>query len=84
MSAVAIGVVLFIALLLFLYIWLFIFIHGSAPMGRKYDAFVFTISSPTGMADFVKTVFSFGYLKSSFKRFCRSVVPESSTYEQKF
>lgn len=56
---------------LFLHIWLFVFTHGSAPSGKPYDDFVMKLSSPTGMVNFVRTVFTFGYLKLSFKRFLR-------------
>eukprot|EP01031_Cornospumella_fuschlensis_P046488 gene46488-56926_t len=57
------------ALGLFIYIFIFIFISGSKSTGQVYDKFVMDICSPKGDGAFIKTVFTYGYFKRSFKRF---------------
>lgn len=65
------GVILLFSLLVFLYIWLFLLLY-RAPKGTPYDNFVFHMSSPKSQSHFVKTLFTFGYLKTSFAMFCRA------------
>jgi hypothetical protein len=54
---------------LFLYIFLFIFLSGEGNRGRAYDKFIMAICSPQGDGAFFMTVFTFGYLKRTWKRF---------------
>lgn len=56
---------------LFVYIFLFIFLSGPEARSKAYDKFVMEICSPNGDFAFIKTVFTFGYFKRSFKRFCQ-------------
>jgi hypothetical protein len=66
-----VGIPLLLLLLagILLYIFAFIFLSGSKATGAAYDAFVMDICSPNGDKAFIRTVFTWGYFKRSFKQF---------------
>lgn len=66
--------------IIFLHGWTFILTHGSTPSKDKsYNQFVMRVSSPRGAFDFIKSLFSYGYLKLSFgmmvKHYMNLVLP---------
>lgn len=50
------------------YIWWFIFLIGTGASGKQYDNFVMQTCSPKGYEAFMKTTYTWGYFKRSFKR----------------
>jgi hypothetical protein len=57
-------------LLSFVYIWTFIFISGSRHTGKPNDELIMRLCSK-GNTSFAQTLFTWGYLKRSFKNFYR-------------
>lgn len=53
---------------LMLYCWSFIMRIGTGPSGKPYDEFVFQVCSPKGEEAFMKTTYTWGFFKRSFKR----------------
>jgi hypothetical protein len=67
-----VGGVAIAAIALFLYIFAFVFLPSdpeSTNKGRPYDKFIMDTCSPKGDAAFFQTVFTFGYLKRTTKKF---------------
>lgn len=55
----------------YIYIWNFTLLESPAPFNAKYNKFVMKVSSPKGVKQFIRTLFSFGYFRKSFARFLR-------------
>ncbi len=72
MILLAAGLFIFASIVgLVYYTWHFIFSIGTGPTGVAYDNFVMEVCSPKGREEFMKTTYTWGFYKRSFKRCCR-------------